>query len=149
MFIVSVLVVVFVQDFNWYIILDRVILPATAIVFVSNILFGYDFLNLILGAFIAGGFFYLQFIISKGKWIGGGDIRLGLFMGASLGFYIVLVALFIAYILGSIVGIILILIGKKSMGSKLPFGTFLAPATLIALFWGQNILDWYIGLILF
>ncbi len=146
LFIVSALVVVFVQDFNWYIILDRVILPSTVIVFALNVLLGYDFLNLILGAFIAGGFFYLQFMISNGRWIGGGDIRLGLFMGVSLGFPLVLVALFLSYITGSIIGIFLILVGKKSMGSKLPFGTFLAPATLFTLFWGQNLLNWYVSL---
>jgi leader peptidase (prepilin peptidase) / N-methyltransferase len=147
LFIISILVIVFVQDFNWYIILDKVILPATAVVFLLNIILGHDFLNLILGSFIAGGFFYLQFIISNGKWIGGGDIRLGLFMGVSLGFPLVLVALFLAYILGSIIGIFLILIGKKGMGSKLPFGTFLTPATLVALFWGQSILSWYISFV--
>ena len=95
--------------------------------------------------FIAGGFFLLQFVISKGKWIGGGDIRLGLFMGASLGFPEILIALFLAYILGSFIGIFLIIIGKKKMSSKLPFGTFLAPATLITLFCGDKILEWYLS----
>ena len=145
LFITSVLIIIFVQDLKWYIVLDKIILPATLVAFLINLFLGLSFRSLLLAMFIAGGFFLLQFVISKGKWIGGGDIRLGLFMGASLGFPEILIALFLAYILGSFIGIFLIIIGKKKMSSKLPFGTFLAPATLITLFCGDKILEWYLS----
>ena len=103
----------------------------------------------LVSALIAGGFFLLQFLVSKGKWIGGGDIRLGILMGLMLGWPNVLVALFLSYILGSIIGIILILSKKATMKSQIPFGTFLTASTFIALLWGEWILNKYLSLTLF
>jgi len=74
---------------------------------------------------------------------------LGALMGLILGWPMVLMALFLAYILGSIVGIGLILAGKKKWGSEVPFGVFLSTATVVALFWGQQIVDWYFNLLIF
>ena len=89
-------------------------------------------------------FFALQYLVSSGRWIGGGDIRLGVLMGFMLGWQLTLVALFLAYLSGAIIGVILIAIGKKKMSSALPFGTFLAPATLAAILYGQQMLNWYL-----
>ena len=88
----------------------------------------------------------MQFIISKGKWIGGGDIRLGFLMGIILGFPMSLVALFLSYILGLIVSLPLLIIGKKRMKSEIPFGTFLVAGTIITMFLGDKILNWYLNL---
>lgn len=144
--IVSVLVVIFVQDLKWYIVLDRVILPAVAVIFIFDLILGKDILNILLAITVGAGFFLAQFIISNGKWIGGGDIRIGALMGVILGFPQILISLFIAYIGGSIIGLLLIAIGKKEMGSKVPFGTFLTPATFITFLWGDKILDFYLKL---
>ena len=96
---------------------------------------------LILGIWI----FMLQFIISKGKWIGGGDIRLGFLMGTMLGWPNSLVALLLAYIVGSVISIFLIVFKFKKWGDQLPFGTFLTLATVISLLYGTQILNWYLG----
>ena len=103
--------------------------------------------QLLISVIIGAGFFLLQFVISKGRWIGGGDIRLGLLMGVALGWPDILVALFIAYLAGAIIGIGLILIGKKKWGSEIPFGIFLSAATLVTLFFGNFILDWYLNML--
>ena len=66
---------------------------------------------------IGGGFFLLQFVVSSGKWIGGGDIRLGVLMGLILGWKLLLVALFLSYLVGAVIGIILIAKKKKKMSS--------------------------------
>jgi prepilin signal peptidase PulO-like enzyme (type II secretory pathway) len=47
---------------------------------------------------------------------------------------------------GALVGVVLLARGKKSMNSKLPFGTFLSAATVVCLFWGNQLISWYLGL---
>ncbi len=146
-FIIAVMTVIFIYDLRWYLILDKITLPACAVIVAINLLLGANWLNMLISGIIGGGFFYLQFIISRGKWIGGGDIRLGLLMGLSLGWPYVLLAIFLAYFLGSIVGVGLILSGKKKWGSRIPLGTFLSFSTVIILLWGRAILAWYLHFI--
>lgn len=151
-FVISVMVVVFIYDLRWYLILDKVTFPAMAVIIMSNLFaefgLGADaavlgWRNWLISGIIGGSFFLLQFIVTKGKGIGGGDLRLGLLMGLILGWQGLIVALFAAYFSGSIVGLSLIAAGKKQWGSKLPFGVFLAPATIVALFWGQPLWQWF------
>ena len=139
----SYLLIIFVYDLKYYFILDQVTLPAIVIIFIINLFLGFSWANLLLGALVGGGFFFLQFAVSKGKWIGGGDIRLGLLMGVILGWPQVLTALFVAYLLGSLFAIGLLLSGKKHWGDKLPFGTFLSLATFIVLLYGEVLIKWY------
>ena len=141
------LIVIFVYDLKYYLILDRITIPAIIIAILLNLYLGINFWILLSGAIIGGGFFLIQLLISSGRWIGGGDIRLGILMGAMLGWQKLLAALFLAYILGAIIGIILIILKKKKMSSLVPFGTFLSLATLIILLWGEAILVWYLNLI--
>lgn len=142
------LIIIFVYDLRYYLILDKVSLTALVVAFGANYLLGRPLLNLAGAAVLIGGFFMLQFIISKGKWIGGGDIRLGLVMGAMLGWPIGLVALGLAYLIGALAGLLLIALKKKSLQSQLPFGTFLSFTTWACLLWGQKILDWYLDRII-
>ncbi len=145
-FLISVMIVIFVIDLRWYLILDVITLPAAAIIFVVNLFLGFSWQNLFISGIIGGSFFLFQFLISNGKWIGGGDIRLGLLMGFALGWPDVLTALFLAYFIGAIIGVALIAGGKKAWGSKVPMGVFLSASTLIIMFWGDRILGWYLNL---
>lgn len=159
-FLISVMIVVFIYDLRWYLILDIVTLPSALIIFILNVVI-YNFQcnqysscasqwsGLVISGIIGGSFFLIQFLISRGRWIGGGDIRLGLLMGLALGWPYILLALFIAYISGSVVGLSLIGFGKKSWGSKVPFGVFLSSATIATLFLGERILSWYLNLLNF
>ncbi len=146
-FIISVMIVVFIYDLRWYEILDKVTIPACLAVLAMNLLLGFSLWNLLISGIIGGGFFLIQFLISQGKWIGGGDIRLGLLMGLALGWPVVILAIIISYFIGSVVGVGLILTGKKKWGSEVPLGVFLAAGTIISLFWHTRILDWYFGLL--
>ena len=150
-FFIAVLLVIFVYDLRWYLILDSITIPAIIIAFIGNLFLSaswrVDFLNLALAVVIGGGFFLLQFLVSRGKWIGGGDIRLGALMGALLGFPQVLVVLAFAYFSGAIVGIGLVAAGRKQFSARVPFGTFLSAGTIIALLYGEVILRWYLGII--
>lgn len=103
------------------------------------------FLTGILMAVIIGGFFWSLIIITKGKGMGGGDVKLGAFMGLMLGFPQALIAIILSFLTGAIFSIILIIFGKKHFGQVIPFGPFLVLGSLIALFWGDQILSWYLS----
>lgn len=143
---VTSLMLLFVYDLKYYLILDRFTVPAMAIAFAFNVWVGtfhpYDLLS---GGLILGGFFLAQYLFSKGRWIGGGDIRLGVLMGFMLGWKDALGALFIAYALGAVVGLFLIQREKAAWQTQVPFGTFLTLATLVMLLFGRPILTWYMG----
>lgn len=142
------LTLTFVYDFLYMEILDQwTMYPALVLCFAS-LMFGWQsWLSLVIGIGIGGGFFLLQYVVSQGRWIGAGDIRLGVFMGVILGWPLILFALFIAYIAGAGVSLILLALKKKRLASETPFGTYLAGATFIAMIWGKSVMDWYLGLI--
>ena len=157
------LIIIFVYDLKHYIIPDKIIYPAiaTAIFYqlfgILNLEIISDFgfrisdlkplLNPLLSAILASLFFLLIALVSGGKWLGLGDVKLAFFMGLFLGFPNVLFALFLAFSIGAIIGIGLIIAGKKTLKSEVPFGPFLVAGTFIALFWGRAIIDWYLGFI--
>ncbi|MBT6691130.1 prepilin peptidase [Candidatus Parcubacteria bacterium] len=137
------LIIIFVYDLKYYLVLDIVVLPAVVIAFIVNLFLGFSFLNLLLAAVVGGGFFLLQFVVSKGRWIGGGDIRVGLLMGALLGWPQLLTALFAAYMLGAVISVGLLAADKKNWSDKVPFGTFLSVATFLVLLYGNQLVHWY------
>ena len=75
--------------------------------------------------------------------MGFGDGKVVAFMGLALGWQSMLVALFAAFTLGAIVGLALMATGKKQFSSKIPFGTFLAFATVTSLFFGNQLWQVY------
>lgn len=91
-------------------------------------------------------FFQSLIKITKGKGMGGGDVKLGAFMGLTLGFPNGVLALFLGFLIGALFSVGLILIGKKKFKQTIPFGPFLVTGSLIALFWGQPIINWYLNL---
>ncbi len=146
-FFIAVLTVVFVIDLRDMVVFDSVTLPAAAIAFVANVALGADPLNLLLAAAVGGGFFLVQYVVSRGRWIGGGDIRIGAMMGMMLGFPQVLLALFAAYVLGALAAIGLLAAGKAKWSGRMAFGTFLSVATIAVLFFGRPALGWYASLL--
>lgn len=99
-----------------------------------------------LMAFLIGLFFYILIVITRGRGMGGGDLKLGVFLGLAFGFPYSLVVLMLSFLLGSVYGIGLIILGKKKFGQTLPFGPFMSIAGIIAVFWGSEILNWYLHL---
>lgn len=149
------LIVIFVYDLKHYIIPDKVVYSAIAfsiIYIVFCFLFAINGSSLLiqhfLSAFLSAAFFLLIVLISKGRWMGIGDIKLAFLMGLVLGWPNILVALFLAFFMGAFIGMILILLKKKNLKSEIPFGPFLVLGTFFALFWGQIMFDWYSGLFL-
>ncbi|MFA5124513.1 MAG: prepilin peptidase [Patescibacteria group bacterium] len=146
--LVSILIIVFVYDLRWQLIPDQVTIPAIILLFIFSLLLGSNLWLLIFAVLVGFGFFGLQYLVSSGRWIGGGDLRLGALMGAVLGWPLLIVALLVAYIVGAIVSVVLLISGKAKAKTPVAFGTFLALGTLVALFWGERIINWYLGLLL-
>lgn len=148
---VAGLIIIFTTDLRYYLIFDAVSIPLMVFAFLVNFFIlshsGNYFsilINLLLAGVIGSGFFALQYWISKGKWVGGGDIRLGAVMGFMLGWPIIFVALILAYVSGAVISVILLAFKIKTMKSPVPFGVFLTGSTFVALFWGQQLLAWYL-----
>lgn len=154
LFAIGFLIIIFVYDLKHYIIPDKIIYPAilvSGIWYLSSVIFfnfytRYEILNTIYSAFGAAIFFLAIVLISRGRWMGLGDPKLAFFMGLLLGFPNILVALFFAFFIGAIIGIGLIVFGKKKLQSEVPFGPFLVTGTFFALFWGREIIDSYLNL---
>lgn len=143
----SVLVIIFATDVLYQIIWPEIVWLGAILGFVFNFLIGQDIFSMVIGFVVGGGFFLLQYLISGGKWIGGGDIRLGAMMGVWLGWPVVILAIFIAYITGAIFALVLLAIKKKTLSAKIAFGPFLALATLFCLHHGEQILNLYRSLL--
>jgi prepilin signal peptidase PulO-like enzyme (type II secretory pathway) len=151
--IASFLIIIFVSDLRYYIIPDKAIYPAIIIALIYSI-FSFFILhasfwaliNPLLSAVLASAFFLAIVLISRGRWMGWGDPKLAFFMGLLLGFPNILVALFLAFFFGAIIGVGLIIADKRTLKSEIPFGPFLVAGTFVALFWGTEIIKWYFGL---
>ncbi len=138
-----ILIMVFIYDFLYQEILSELVWFGALAALFFNLYLDRSLGYMLIGALATGGFFILQYVISKGRWIGGGDVRLGIMMGVWLGWPVVLVALIIAYVTGAIGSLFLLIFKRKTLSSATPFGTYLTFGTFICLFWGQAILDWY------
>ncbi len=148
-FIVFNLGFIFLYDFKYREILDSSTLPSAVILFLLSWLLGWDaWQSMGLAILIGGGFFLAQYLLSRGKWIGGGDIRLGILMGVILGWPNIVLGLFLAYIIGAVFSLIMVTVKKQSIrGVETPFGTYLVLGTFIAMFWGDLIVNWYMSLL--
>lgn len=160
-FISSLIVIAFI-DFEHQIIPDVITLPGTVLglIFGSSILpdpfFRIDLLRFtaitgvftsLSGVLLGGGLFYavgvLGSAVFKKEAMGGGDIKMMAMVGGFLGWKGVLLTTFIGSLLGSIIGLFLILVKGKEWGSKIPFGPYLAFGAVITLLFGQELLMRY------
>lgn len=145
--VIILLVIIFIYDLKHYIIPDRVIYSAIGIVFFYRLFAGHEpFFGFLWAALAAAGFFFCIWAVSRGRWMGFGDVKLAFFMGLFLGLPGVILALFAAFLSGAATGVILLALGRKKMQSQVPFGPFLVAGTFIGLFWGDKIIRWYLNL---
>lgn len=131
----GVLLSVFVSDFLYYTIPDEAVIFGTILSLLFLILHSPTLLpNYLAAATGAGLFFLFLVLITKKKGMGFGDVKLAGLMGLILGFPNVVWAIFGAFLSGAIVGVILLLSGRKKWKSQIAFGPFLAGATLFVIY---------------
>lgn len=91
----------------------------------------------------AGGavlFFFLLFAVTKGKGMGFGDVKLSFLLGLFLGFPQIVIALYMAFLTGASLSIILVIWRKvRFFGGTIPFGPFMVLSAVVAYFWGDMI----------
>lgn len=149
--IITILLIgIFFYDLLYYKIPDVFLYPFVIVSALSHIVLQ---TNNIVGMLIGGAigliFFGGQYLVSKGKWIGEGDIYIGIGMGLLLGWQQMLLAMALTYILGAIISIALLVTKKATAKSKIPFAPFMVFGTLATMFYGLPILTWYLSLIAF
>ncbi len=145
------LLALLVYDLRWMLLPSRLIYPLAALALVQAVInmtqadhpamfLGKEVLAVLIG----GGIFYVLYQVSGGKWIGGGDIRLGALLGliASTPARSALL-IFGAALLGSLVSLPLMAASRLKRSSTIPFGPFLITAIVIVQLFGGHILNWY------
>jgi prepilin signal peptidase PulO-like enzyme (type II secretory pathway) len=151
------LVALAVYDLKWMLLPNKIIYPTLIVAATGRAVYIAVFSDrvwhaLFLWAFsvvIASGVFYVLFMVSKGKWIGYGDVRLGLVTGTLLADPELAVAMiFVASLIGTLVVLPALLKGRRTLASRLPYGPFLIAGTAIILLFGESLLNWYKDLIL-
>ncbi len=142
-FLISTFIVIFFTDLRHQIVPDEVVYPAMGIGLIRQMSLIGEGGSYLLSGLGAGGFFLILHLLTRRKGMGLGDVKLAILMGLVLGFPKIIVALYLAFLTGALVGVILILARKKKFGEHIPFGPFLSGATIIALFWGEEIMTWF------
>ncbi len=149
----SALIVITFIDIDFQIIPDLITIPGSLISLVLGSFFIKDpFLRVsmlgwkasLIGAAVGFGLFYGIAVLSRGG-MGGGDIKMMAMVGALTGWKGVLLTTFAGSLLGSIIGISLMLFKGKGRKTKIPFGPFLAAGSAVSVLFGQEILRLYLG----
>lgn len=144
--LISFCLVIFVYDLRYYLVADGVVWPAIIIMLAVNLfVFKMLWIGLAAAAALICLFFWLQIVLSRGRWLGAGDLLLGLLMGVSLGWPKAIIALVLSYWLGALVSLFLVVINKKSFNSQVPFGPFLMIGLISVWFWGDYLLSLIYG----
>lgn len=140
---ISLLVIITVSDIAYMLIPNKILFPFGVILFVFRFISPLTpWWDGLLGAVIGFGVLLLIAVVSKGG-MGGGDVKLFFVIGLVLGTVQTLLTLFLAALIGSMVGLVLLRITKQGRKTPIPFGPSIAVAAVISYFWGIKIVDWY------
>jgi leader peptidase (prepilin peptidase) / N-methyltransferase len=151
------LVALFVYDLKWMLLPNVIVFPLIGLSIVevavgygmqSDASLGAYIQSAFLGVAVLAGLYWALYTFSRGRLIGYGDVKLGLFMGLVLGWQRALLALFLANIIGFFVVLPGLLTGRLKRTSRVPFGPFLIIAFIISFLLGDRLIDWYLGFIL-
>jgi prepilin signal peptidase PulO-like enzyme (type II secretory pathway) len=144
------LVALAIYDIKWMLLPDKIIYPVMVLAIISfliQVILGRptsDIPKAFLAALIGGGLFWLIYQVSQGKWIGGGDVKLGFLLGILVATpELAFLTLFLASIIGLIWILPMLVTKKLTKTSKVPFGPFLIAAAMIVVLYGPSIISWY------
>jgi len=144
--IYSCLLVIFIADYKSQIIPDSMIvgsLLGTVLLILGGVIPSGELHNHILSGIGACAFFYFLWRATRGRGMGFGDVKFSFFMGLFLGYPLIIIADYMAFLTGAIVGVILIMRGRKKLKSTIAFGPFLVLGVVGAFVWGTRILEWW------
>lgn len=143
--LLAALIVITAIDLDRQLIPDVITLPGIVAGLALNLATGrISWFDSVLGILLGGGLFLVIILVSRGG-MGGGDLKLGAMLGAFLGWKALLLALFVAVVLGGVVAIVFLTTGLRGRKDPIPFGPFLAVGGAVAIFWGERIVSWYLS----
>jgi leader peptidase (prepilin peptidase) / N-methyltransferase len=157
---ISLLIVITTIDLRYFIIPDELSIPGIILGIVFSAIVpemqgkaGHlqGMLHSLIAAVACGGI--LLTIALVGTWVfrkeamGMGDIKLVAMFGAFLGIKLVLLSIFVASVIGSIAGVLLIVLQRAKMKTRIPFGPYLSAGAVFSLFYGQKFIELYIAFI--
>lgn len=143
--IFSSLLVIFVADLKYQIIPDQMVISSL----LGTIVYVVTFNELVQQNFLAGmgatAFFLSIYLVTRGRGMGFGDVKLSFPLGLWLGFPKIVIGLYVAFLTGALVSIILILAKKKRLKERIAFGPFMIWGAVISFFLGNQISQWYLS----
>ncbi len=146
---VAALIVITVIDLYHQIIPDVISLPGIGVgLGASLIIPEITFFNSLVGILLGGGSLFLvatlyQWLFKR-EGMGGGDVKLLAMIGAFLGWKAVILTILLGSLIGSITGIIIMVLKGKDFKYAIPFGPFLSLGAVISLSYGESIIRWYL-----
>lgn len=140
---VSLLVIINVSDLTYMLIPNKILLFFLPLLVIARIVSPLEpWWDSLLGAIVGFSMLLLIAIVSKGG-MGGGDIKLFFLIGVVLGTIHTLLTLFLASVVGMIAGVIVLKMRGQGRKTPVPFGPAIAVGTLIAYFYGNQLIEWY------
>lgn len=143
-FLVSALFVLSVIDYRTLEIPIRINVFILCIGVLHAVLDFHNIIHYIIGFFSASLFLLLCFILTRGRGIGGGDIKLMAAAGLCVGWQNILFALTVGCVVGSVIQCVIIAVTKNK--TKFAMGPYLSLGIFVAMLWGDAFFDWYIGM---
>ncbi|KAA0549237.1 prepilin peptidase [Bacillus sp. BGMRC 2118] len=145
---ISLLVIIFVSDIKYMIIPDKVLIVFAVLLLAERLLLSplTPWWDSLVGATVGIGMLMFIILISKGG-MGGGDMKLFGVIGIVLGWKLVLLAFFLSTLIGTLLAMIGLVIGKVKRGQPFPFGPSIVIGSLITYFYGEHMISWYINFI--
>jgi leader peptidase (prepilin peptidase) / N-methyltransferase len=148
---VAALIVITVIDLYHQIIPDVISLPGIGVGLLASLIIPQiTFLNSLIGILLGGGSLFLVATVYqwlfKREGMGGGDVKLLAMIGAFLGWKSVILTILLSSLIGSVTGIIMMVLKGKDFKYAIPFGPFLSLGAVVALFYGDEIVNWYLYL---
>jgi prepilin signal peptidase PulO-like enzyme (type II secretory pathway) len=149
--ILTDLMALLIYDMRWMLLPNRIMLPLSYLAIGYAIVSAFisdnpvaTLVNTVLAVAVGGGIFYVLFQVSAGKWIGGGDVKLGWLLGLVVGTPARSVLfIFLAALLGTFVSLPLLMRDRLKRNSVVPFGPFLIIAAILVQLFGHDVLTWY------
>ncbi len=128
-----------IMDIKYGILSDKLVLFAGVVMLLLLLFSPSIFLPHLVVGLVCFVVLLLLFLITRGRGIGLGDVKLSFIMGLFLGFPSIIIAFYLAFLTGAFVAIILVIAKRKKLiGGTIAFGPFLLLGTYIAYWWGQS-----------
>lgn len=129
-YVLLVFISLFFFDSLYMILPDALVIPAIGIVGLYDLVFVADPRAFFISALLLAGFFAILYTVSRGRWLGFGDVKFAALIGLVFGYPVGLLVVVLGIWIGAAIGVALLISGRAGRGYALPFGAFLSAAAI-------------------